>query len=268
MKRTFFIVLTLIALASMAQAQEVVEYYHTDALGSVRAVTGQSGAVIARHDYLPFGEEYVPQTGSDSRRFTGKERDTETGLDYFGARYYASGNGRFTTVDPGHVGGDIFNPQSWNGYAYALNNPLRFVDPLGMEPCQITLRGADATAAGVADGGTVEGECVRGKKDSWLSRQFFGFLDLMTWTAAVQAPGVGEADLPLPDRSPDTAVLAAAAIMGAPRGVAGRITGRLTQEGLEHIVLRHWATSGAQGCWQIPRRNYGPQPKRIDQPNA
>jgi RHS repeat-associated protein len=51
---------------------------------------------------------------------------------YFGARYYRAGLGRFTTVDPGHVNGDVGDPQSWNAYAYARNNPLRFIDPEGL----------------------------------------------------------------------------------------------------------------------------------------
>jgi hypothetical protein len=54
-------------------------FYHLDAVGSVRAVTGADGAVVRRHDYGPFGEEIAPVGGTDGRRFTGKERDTETG---------------------------------------------------------------------------------------------------------------------------------------------------------------------------------------------
>ena len=73
------------------------------ALGSVRAVTNASGAVVRTHDYRPFGEGENPTAGTDPTRFTGKERDTESGFDYFGARYYASRSGRFTTVDPRHV---------------------------------------------------------------------------------------------------------------------------------------------------------------------
>lgn len=65
------------------------------------------------------------------QQFTGKERDTETGLDYFGARYYSSTQGRFTSVDPENAGADPSNPQSWNGYSYALNNPLKYQDPDG-----------------------------------------------------------------------------------------------------------------------------------------
>jgi RHS repeat-associated protein len=125
----------LMGVAAPALAQppaEVVEYYHTDALGSVRAVTDQSGALVRRHDYFPFGEEYLVQVGADNHRFTGKERDAETGLDYFGARYYASRSGRFTSVDPAlDIEAALFDPQRWNRYAYVRNNPLRFIDPDG-----------------------------------------------------------------------------------------------------------------------------------------
>jgi RHS repeat-associated protein len=63
--------------------------------------------------------------------FTGKERDWETGLDYFGARYFSGAQGRFTSVDPSMLSTVLANPQSWNRYTYALNNPLRYVDPNG-----------------------------------------------------------------------------------------------------------------------------------------
>ena len=65
-----------------------------------------------------------------AERFTSKERDAESGLDYFGARYFSSAQGRFTSPDP--LGGALANPQSLNLYVYALNNPLKFVDPTGM----------------------------------------------------------------------------------------------------------------------------------------
>jgi uncharacterized protein RhaS with RHS repeats len=61
---------------------QTVEYYHLDSAGTVRAVTDQAGALVRRHEYLPFGEEPISQASSDSRRFVGKERDAETGLDY------------------------------------------------------------------------------------------------------------------------------------------------------------------------------------------
>jgi len=67
-------------------------------------------------------------------RYTDKERDTESGLDYFGARYYGSNMGRMMSPDP--LGGDMTNPQSLNRYAYVLNNPLRYTDPTGMYVCK------------------------------------------------------------------------------------------------------------------------------------
>ncbi len=67
---------------------------------------------------------------------TGKERDTESGLDYFGSRYYASSMGRFSSPDPsGLVYADQSNPQSFNLYSYVGNNPLKFIDPLGLYSC-------------------------------------------------------------------------------------------------------------------------------------
>ena len=62
---------------------------------------------------------------------TGKERDSETGLDYFGARYYSGAQGRFTSPDKPFADQHLEEPQSWNLYSYVRNNPLKFVDPTG-----------------------------------------------------------------------------------------------------------------------------------------
>jgi RHS repeat-associated protein len=78
------------------------------------------------------------------QQFTQKERDIETGLDYFEARYYASTQGRFTSVDPENAGATLWHPQSWNGYTYSLNNPLRFIDPDGLRWAQIAVDGGIA----------------------------------------------------------------------------------------------------------------------------
>ena len=124
--------LLLALLAAPPARAQVVEYYHTDAIGNVRAITDASGNVIERHDYQPYGEEWLPQGGTQPLRFTGKERDVETGLDYFGARYYGSKIGRFTTTDPVYTWQEnLVDPQRWNRYAYARNNPLRYTDPDG-----------------------------------------------------------------------------------------------------------------------------------------
>jgi RHS repeat-associated protein len=66
------------------------------------------------------------------QKFTLKERDNETGLDYFGARHYGSTQGRFISADPFMGSGKSAIPQSWNRYTYCLNNPLLFVDPNGL----------------------------------------------------------------------------------------------------------------------------------------
>ena len=73
---------------------------------------------------------------SSEQHFTGKERDAESGLDYFGARYYTSAMGRMMSTDPGNLGANPANPQSWNMYGYSLNNPLRFTDPTGLYVCE------------------------------------------------------------------------------------------------------------------------------------
>jgi RHS repeat-associated protein len=117
-------------------------YLSSDYLGSVRMVTDASANVVGRHDYLPFGEEMPTGTagrawpfgnadGTD-QRFTGKERDQETGLGYFGARYFSAAQGRFLSSDPFNAGADPTDPQTWNAYAYVRGNPLNLVDPSGM----------------------------------------------------------------------------------------------------------------------------------------
>lgn len=73
----------------------------------------------------------MTQFGACECRYTGKERDAESGNDYFNARYYGSNMGRFLSPDP--LGGHLENPQSLNKYAYALNNPLTNTDPTGLD---------------------------------------------------------------------------------------------------------------------------------------
>jgi RHS repeat-associated protein len=67
------------------------------------------------------------------QRFSGKERDAESGLDYFLARYYSGAQGRFTSVDPDNRGAIEEDPQTWNAYSYVRNNPLKYTDPDGTD---------------------------------------------------------------------------------------------------------------------------------------
>ena len=140
-------------------------YPFTDMLGSVRAVTTQSGDILECYDYLPFGRMLsagdngrsgcfpanpdVSYNSSLPQKFTGKERD-ETGLDYFGARYYSGAQGRFITPDwssnPEPLPyARLDNPQTLNLYAYVLNNPLSGIDPDGHK---INCKGENAQGAG------------------------------------------------------------------------------------------------------------------------
>jgi RHS repeat-associated protein len=74
------------------------------------------------------------------QHFTDKERDNETGLDWFGpGRYYSSTQGRFTSVDPSGAGSKVSNPQSWNRYAYTLNRPTIAIDPDGLATIVVTV---------------------------------------------------------------------------------------------------------------------------------
>ncbi len=112
---------------------EVIDL-HVDHLGSTRYTTDEAGQRVAEHDFLPFGEEVQPLiVGIDesTKRFTGHERDRETGLDYMLGRYYDFGRARFVTPDP--ILGSGTMPQGWNRYVYVLNNPYKFVDPLGLK---------------------------------------------------------------------------------------------------------------------------------------
>jgi hypothetical protein len=101
--------LLLGSLPALSQGQTtVVEYYHLDALGTVRAVTDQAGAVVERHDYLPHGEAWCgtavcsSPTQGQPLRFTGKERDAETGLDYFGTTSPTGQASALVRVSPSH----------------------------------------------------------------------------------------------------------------------------------------------------------------------
>jgi RHS repeat-associated protein len=111
-------------------------YLTADRLGSARINTDQSGTITARHDYHPFGEE-IARTGYGAdtihKRFTGYERDGETGLEYAQARYYGSTTGRFLVADPLASSARRTNPQSWNRYSFVWNNPVNAFDPDGLD---------------------------------------------------------------------------------------------------------------------------------------
>jgi len=149
-------------LLVIAETTGTCQWVVTDALGTPRMIADQTGSLagMKRRDYLPFGEELLAGVGhrqttngygaavstSPRQQFTGKERDAETGLDYFEARYYGSVYGRFTSPDEFTGGPDELydfadnagdnpllyaeqgEPQSLNKYQYCYNNPLVYTD--------------------------------------------------------------------------------------------------------------------------------------------
>jgi RHS repeat-associated protein len=122
-----------------------VNWLVSDHLGTPRMIIDQTGTLanVKRHDYLPFGEELFAPAGGRTgplgyvagdgvrQQFTSKERDVETGLDYFQARYYSSVSGRFISADEPFADQYQQDPQTWNLYAYTSNNPLVRVDDDG-----------------------------------------------------------------------------------------------------------------------------------------
>jgi RHS repeat-associated protein len=132
-------------------ANPTVSYTATDPLGSPRVITDKNGNVISRRDFMPFGEELNANNatnrldtqkynfGEDNvrKRFTGYEKDLETGLDFAEARYYNNKYARFTAVDPLLASGKSSNPQTYNRYVYVANRPLVKIDPDGMQTASL-----------------------------------------------------------------------------------------------------------------------------------
>jgi RHS repeat-associated protein len=169
-------------------------YLTSDHLGSTRAVTSVTGSPLARYDYAPFGEDL--NTGMDGRtapflnnfypvqtsdgtdaKFTSKERDAETGLDFFEARHFSFTQGRFVSPDGPFNDQDPSNPQSWNLYSYIRNNPVNGTDPTGEEcvdtnSCTITVNGGAGPPVGY---------------DPSLLRVQFGILNAVTQTVQTAA---------------------------------------------------------------------------------
>jgi RHS repeat-associated protein len=139
-------------------------------------------------------------------RFTSKERDAETGLDFFGARYMSSAQGRFTSVDPEFASASLVDPQRWNGYSYATNNPYKFVDPNGESPTLFTAAiGAGIGAVGgagfnlvsqrISNGGDFSQVDYRQVGSSALGGAVSGGLAGLTLGIGTAVVGIGEAAL-------------------------------------------------------------------------
>ena len=133
-----------------------LRYYHQDHLGSSSSLTTSTGAMAQQTAFYPFGQvrcDFVPGNVAENYEFTQKERDAESGLHYFGARFL-SPLARFTRVDP-VVAADppsaLLMPKRLNGYAYVNNSPLVLVDHDGMQDDDSG--GGDDTGGGDDGGG-------------------------------------------------------------------------------------------------------------------
>jgi RHS repeat-associated protein len=152
------------ANSQLSQQGEIAYFYHGDHLGSASWITDANGIPVQHLQYLPFGEPFIDQrTSSYSERFTftGKEKDSETGFYYFGARYYdPSISGLFLSVDPMSDKYPSISP-----YAYCAWNPVKLVDPEGREFGDIyNLRGQHIGSDGRNDN-------VVYLKSTWSNRQ-------------------------------------------------------------------------------------------------
>lgn len=120
-------------------------YTVTDQLGSPRVIVNAWGAVVSRRDFMPFGEEIAAdgtyrtttqkygQTDRVRQKFTGYQKDEETGLDFAEARMYQNLHGRFTAIDPLLASGKSVDPQTFNRYVYVMNRPLILTDSTGLQ---------------------------------------------------------------------------------------------------------------------------------------
>ncbi len=116
-----------------------IDYFHGDHLSSTNIITDENGALRQRLQYTPYGDELYVQNVSGvlpTNRYTDQPYDRDTGLYFYGARYYDAKLGRFIQPDQLMVT-DLMNPQSFNPYTYVLNNPLKMSDPSGNSPDEV-----------------------------------------------------------------------------------------------------------------------------------
>jgi RHS repeat-associated protein len=128
----------LLAAHTNAPAPGDLLHYHNDHLGTPRFITRSDRVFQAYHAYYPFGEEATAFNQDTERmKFTGHERDLNSlagpgdDLDYMHGRHYNPQLGRFLSTDPAKDSAKPSMPQSWNRYAYAEGNPLKYIDPDG-----------------------------------------------------------------------------------------------------------------------------------------
>ena len=146
-----------LALSSLAQGfkpnddyEKMQFYYHPDHLGSSSYITNLDGEVVQHIEYVPFGEVFIEErnnTWNTPYLFNAKEYDEETGMYYYGARYYEPRISLWMSVDPllvfdpqneenyieGQHNGGVFNSYNLNPYSYCYQNPIIITDPNGKQ---------------------------------------------------------------------------------------------------------------------------------------
>jgi len=142
-----------------------VRYYHHDHLGSSSVITDADGALVEETAFFPFGHprnSFQPRALHEPYGFTQKERDPESGLHYFEARFLAGAMARFVSPDPKYANLDgmsaaeyqsfLATPQKGGLYAYCLNNPLKYSDPTGLDENDLDAVGSANDVAGIGFG--------------------------------------------------------------------------------------------------------------------
>jgi RHS repeat-associated protein len=153
-------------------------------------------------------------------KFTGQERDAETGLDYFGARYFSSAQGRFTSPDAPFADQHLEEPQTWNLYAYVANNPLRYIDADGRQRIDQIL---DAEARAYLAGKMTPQQMLENQK-----ARAVGAVIGIGIAAAPELPWIARALITLGLTRPQAAQEGAVAIAEAALGMEGPGTPSLT----------------------------------------
>lgn len=203
-------------VASLSQPLGDVTFIHTDHVKSVALMTAGTGTLISGVSYYPYGAIRVRSPNSAGRYwFNGKELDEESGLYYFGARYYDPRIGQFASADPVYLDADrwynvpntseeskrffvfLENPQRNNLYSYALRNPIRFIDPYGqdsIDTVQLVLTGVGFVPGPVGQIANLTNACICAYRGDYLGAGLLtlaaasGFkLPIATGRAAVAA---------------------------------------------------------------------------------
>lgn len=260
--RSLIILLNIVALmictTGQVAAQTKVTYFHNDLSGNPVAASNSTGQVIWRESFRPYGERLKNDAASqtNSQWYTGHRQDADTGLVYMGARHYDALMGRFLSIDP--AGFSESNPHSFNRYAYANNNPMKYTDPDGRAVHAIAIGAGILLIGGTVIAANTTSEQRQEIADGFraLGRQLGGFL---TTLADASKPSDSGADGSV-DKEPP--------VPGATRGreTKGR-TKQWEKDGGTDEANRDFDAKDPQGVTPLPdggRRGTLPDGRQIN----